>query len=134
MRPARPEFAYPTSAHVVGMAGERVGIDEWTEVRDEAVVPDDELVELTSRREVLVVEHVPAAEAVEQLGLQRGERGFARREEPREPGEAVFEVGRGRGLHDQRCAARARSGPTKLAPPAGFEPATHGLGNRRSIP
>jgi hypothetical protein len=53
-----------------------------------------------------------------------------------EPGDSALDVAvtlYDRGSETVQSAAQVRA-EDWLAPPAGFEPATHGLGNRRSIP
>ena len=105
-------------AHVVGMTRQRLGVDERPEVGDEAIVADDQLVELPARRDVLVVEHVTAAEASEQLRLQLGERGLARHEELRQAREPVFEVGGRRRPHGER-----RAPPVAQVDPLGVDAA-----------
>ena len=103
-------------ADVVGVARERVGVDERAQVGDEAVAAGDQLVELPARRDVLVVEHVAAAEAARTASASSSASatlpGTKNLASPREP---VLEVGGRRRPHARAASRRPSRRSTRSA-------------------
>src|SRR4051794_25328183 len=82
-------------------------LDEWTEVGDEAVLTDGEVVELAARADVLVFEQTDFAvlafeNAIAEIFIEGSENIAGSREEPADGRKAVAQGGRSRSFQSER--------------------------------